>query len=116
MASVSPVRAYQAAGTSPGTSPAPLPRVASSTTCSAWPATCWPWFLATLAWCARHWPDAGHLATAGFVAAALVLAGVLTLSPESRLGGVSQRVIEASVLVWALLCGVYLRRRAAAGA
>lgn len=70
-----------------------------------------PLSLAALAWSARHWPDGGSLAAAGFVAAILALLGLLLLSPESRYVGVSQRILELSVLVWIVMCGWYIMVR-----
>lgn len=71
-----------------------------------------PLFLFALAWQARRWPGATHLSVLGFTTAALALAGLLTLSPKSPFAGVSQRVIEAAVLAWVVVCGAYLRSRA----
>lgn len=70
-----------------------------------------PLFLAALARSARRWPAGAHLGVAGFIAAALSLLGLLALSPESPYAGWSQRLIEASVLLWVLMCGWYLRAR-----
>lgn len=70
-----------------------------------------PAFLFAFARAARAWPGAGHLVIAGYVAAALSLIGVLTLSPASPAVGLSQRLLEASVLGWVALCGVYIARR-----
>lgn len=75
-----------------------------------------PLFMYALAWQARRWPGATHLAALGFVAAALVLVGLLTLSPKSAFAGSSQRLIEVAVLSWVVVCGVYLRSRAAPAA
>jgi hypothetical protein len=38
------------------------------------------------------------------------LVGLLTLTPESPWAGLSQRAIEAAVLLWFSLLGVYLAR------
>jgi len=70
-----------------------------------------PLALLALALAARRWPNGGHLVACGFVAAALALLGLLTLSPKSPYVGLSQRVIEASVLSWAVLCGAYVQAR-----
>jgi Protein of unknown function (DUF998) len=70
-----------------------------------------PLFLAALASSARRWPGGGYLVVAGFVAAGLSLLGMLSLSPNSPYVGWSQRLIEASVLLWVLLCAWYLWRR-----
>lgn len=60
---------------------------------------------------ARGWPGAGALALAGYGASALALVGLLTLSPTSPMAGLSQRLLEAAVLGWSALCGVYLARQ-----
>lgn len=70
-----------------------------------------PLFLFTFAREARAWPGAGGLVIAGYVAAALALLSLVTLSPGSPTVGLSQRVLEASVLIWVALCGRYLARR-----
>jgi len=70
-----------------------------------------PLSLAALAWSARDWPDGGSLAAAGFVAAILTLLGLLLLSPESHYVGLSQRILELSVLVWIVMCGWYIMAR-----
>lgn len=67
--------------------------------------------LAALAWSARHWPGGGRLAAAGFVAATLALLGLLLLSPEYPYVGLSQRILELSVLVWIVMCGRYIMVR-----
>jgi hypothetical membrane protein len=72
-----------------------------------------PAFLLTLARATRAWPNAERLSTAGYVAAALALVGLLTLSPASPFVGVSQRLLEIAVLAWAVYCGVYLHRKTA---
>ncbi len=66
-----------------------------------------PGFLFCFARAAREWPDAGFLTLAGYVASVLALVGLLTISPASPLVGLSQRLLEASVLVWVALCGRY---------
>ena len=58
---------------------------------------------------ARDWPDSGRLSLLVTVCAAVALAGVLTMSPESPLVGVSQRLIEGGVWLWVLACAVYIR-------
>lgn len=75
-----------------------------------------PLSIYALAWQARRWPGARLLAGLGFVAAALVLVGLLTLSPKSPFAGTSQRVIEVAVLSWVVMCGLYLRSRASRAA
>ena len=73
-----------------------------------------PAFLLTLARAALAWPGAAKLVVAGYVAAAVALAGLLTLSPSSDLVGVSQRALEVAVLGWVVMLGFYLWRRSAA--
>lgn len=75
-----------------------------------------PAFLFALAREARSWPGAASLVVVGYVAAGLALLGVLTLSPSSPTVGLSQRLLEVSVLVWSALCGNYLAKRSASGA
>jgi hypothetical protein len=70
-----------------------------------------PGFLAALSLAARRWTGSGWLGAAGSGMALTALAGLLTLSPELSTVGASQRLIEASVVGWACLCGVYLVRR-----
>lgn len=70
-----------------------------------------PAFLLSLAWSARRWPGGVHLAYLGVLAAVLALGGLMTLSPRSPYAGLSQRVIEASVLLWVVACGAYVRSR-----
>jgi Protein of unknown function (DUF998) len=72
-----------------------------------------PAILFALARAARTWPAAGHLVVAGYLASALALLGLLTLSPSSPAAGLSQRLLEASVLGWVAMCGHYLGRRPA---
>lgn len=67
-----------------------------------------PAFLFCLARAARSWPGAGILAVAGYVASVLALFALLTLSPSSPTAGLSQRLLEASVLAWVALCGRYV--------
>jgi hypothetical protein len=73
-----------------------------------------PAFLSSLAWSARRWPGGAHLAALGVVAALLALGGLMTLSPKSPYAGLSQRMVEASVLLWVVLCGAHVRSRNAA--
>ncbi len=68
-----------------------------------------PFFLFAFSWQARRWPGGAQLAAVGFLAAALSLVGLLTLSPKSPYVGLSQRAIEASVLLWVVICGIYIR-------
>jgi hypothetical protein len=67
-----------------------------------------PAFLGIFAVQSRAWPAAGRLAVIGFIAAAVALLGLLTLSPTSPYVGISQRGIEAAVLGWVVACGWYL--------
>ena len=69
-----------------------------------------PAFLFTLAREARAWPGAAGLVVSGYAAAVLALVGLLTLSHTSPLLGLSQRLLEASVLGWSALCGRYIAR------
>jgi hypothetical protein len=69
-----------------------------------------PAFLFSFARAARHWPRASHLVVAGYVAAALALLGLVTLSPAAATVGLSQRLLEGAVLGWVVLCGVHLAR------
>lgn len=72
-----------------------------------------PAFMLSLARASRVWPGADHLVAAGYAASGLALLGLLTLSPESTLAGLSQRIIEFAVLAWAVLCGRYLAKHGA---
>jgi len=75
-----------------------------------------PAFLFTLARAARAWPGAKSLVAVGYLASALALVGLLTLSPSSPAAGLSQRLLEAAVLGWVALCGLHLAKRAGRGA
>lgn len=57
---------------------------------------------------ARSWPGGQWLAPLAFIAAAVTLIGLMSLSPKSPWVGLSQRMIEASVLTWVVCCGFYL--------
>lgn len=70
-----------------------------------------PAFLGIFALQSRTWPAAATLSFIGFIAAAVALAGLLTLAPTSPYVGISQRAIEASVLGWVVACGWYVRAR-----
>jgi hypothetical protein len=72
-----------------------------------------PAFLLVLGLAARAWPDARWLARLSFALALCALAGLLTLSPTSPAAGLSQRVLEVSVLGWVVACSVFLARRRA---
>jgi hypothetical protein len=71
-----------------------------------------PLFLAALGAGLRRWHRG--LSAFAFVAAACSLVGLLGLSPSSPYAGLSQRLLEASVLGWSLNCGWMLRRPAPA--
>ena len=73
-----------------------------------------PAFLGIFAHRSRSWPAATSLSVLGFGAAAVALAGVLTLSLASPYVGISQRAIEVSVLGWVVACGWYVRARSRA--
>lgn len=66
-----------------------------------------PGFLLLFASAAKRWPEASHLVLGGYVASFLSLVGLLTLSESSPVAGLSQRLIEGSVLGWVALCGRY---------
>ena len=66
-----------------------------------------PAFLLAMASAVRHWPDASALVAFGRLAAAAALFGLLTLSPSSPFAGLSQRLLEMSVLGWAVGLGCY---------
>lgn len=70
-----------------------------------------PVFLFILARATREWPGARALSSAGYVASALALLGLLTLSPDSDVVGLSQRTIEFAVLGWISLLGIYLSKQ-----
>jgi len=81
---------------------APLSLLALGWRARKWPGEAWP---------GGAWPGGGQLAAIGMLSAALSLVGLLTLSPKSPYVGLSQRVIEASVLLWVVMCGIYIRSR-----
>ena len=70
-----------------------------------------PVFLFTLAHAARSWPGATRLTAAGYVASAVALVGLLTLSPSSGAVGLSQRALELAVLGWVAMLGIYVAKR-----
>lgn len=74
-----------------------------------------PAFLFALARAARNWPAARSLVVVGYVGSAMALIGLATLSPSSPAAGLSQRMIEGAVLGWAVVCGLYLAKRAPDG-
>lgn len=69
-----------------------------------------PLLLLAMAREARRWKGAQRLVLPGYFAALLAFVGLLTLTPESPWAGLSQRAIEAAVLSWFSLLGVYLAR------
>ena len=72
-----------------------------------------PLSLFALGWSARNWPGGTHLTALAFVAAVITLAGLLALDPGFPYVGVVQRVIEASVLLWVIICAWYVNSRIA---
>lgn len=70
-----------------------------------------PLVLLLLGLAARKWPNARAVAIWAYIAAGAALLGWLTLSPDSPFVGVSQRVLEASVLSWVVVCALYLGRQ-----
>lgn len=70
-----------------------------------------PAFLFTLARAARSWPGATHLTAAGYVASAVALVALLTLSPSAGAVGVSQRALELAVLGWVAMLGIYVAKQ-----
>lgn len=68
-----------------------------------------PFSLLALCLATRRWNDAGRLTIWAAVASVVSLVGLLTLSPESPWVGISQRLIEASMLGWIVLCGLQAR-------
>ena len=75
-----------------------------------------PLALIALGWQARSWPNATHLSILGFVGGSLALLGLLLLSPTFKYVGVAQRIIEGSMLVWIVACGLYIKGRSATNA
>lgn len=67
-----------------------------------------PLTLLVLGLAARKWPNAHWLSVLGFVAAGGSLIGLVTMAPDSPYVGVSQRVLETSVMGWVVACGIYL--------
>lgn len=70
-----------------------------------------PGFLFALAFAGRNWPGASSLVAAGYTASGIALIGLLTLSPSSDVVGLSQRVLEAAVLGWVVMLGLYSARQ-----
>ncbi len=67
-----------------------------------------PLMLLLLGLAVRKWPKAGWLFMVGIIGAIGSFAGLMTFDPESPFVGLSQRVIEASVIGWIVACGLYL--------
>jgi Protein of unknown function (DUF998) len=65
--------------------------------------------LVALGLSARKWPGGEYLTWSAYVAAALALFGMMTLSPKSPYAGLSQRLIEGAVLIWVVMCAWYVR-------
>jgi hypothetical protein len=70
-----------------------------------------PAFLLAFALRSRSWPASAALPVLAYIAAAISLLGLLSLSPTSSHVGISQRAVEASVLSWVIACGWYIRTR-----
>ena len=70
-----------------------------------------PAFLFTLARQARAWPAARAVVFSGYVSSGLALIGLIMLDPSSPVAGLGQRLLEAAVLTWAVVCGHYISRR-----
>ena len=75
-----------------------------------------PMFLFALARATRSWPGAARLAVTGYIASAVALVALLTLSPSSDFAGLSQRALELAVLGWVSLLGIYLAKQSKAAA
>ena len=72
-----------------------------------------PLFLALLGWSARRWPGGTHLVAPAVGAAVVTFLCLLGLDPAFAYVGVVQRVLDASVSLWVLLCAGYIRTRGA---
>jgi hypothetical membrane protein len=59
---------------------------------------------------ARKWPKAGALPPVAFSACPVALLGMLLMSPDFEFVGLAQRALEGSVLVWVIVCCLYLLR------
>jgi hypothetical membrane protein len=70
-----------------------------------------PLTLLLLGLAARTWTGGAALSIFAYVAATVLLCAWLTLSPDSPYVGISQRVLEASMLSWVVACGLYLGRQ-----
>jgi hypothetical protein len=69
-----------------------------------------PLTLLLLGLAARKWPGAGLVSILGFIGAPVAFVALGSMAPESAYLGLSQRVLEASVLSWVVACGFYLGR------
>lgn len=70
-----------------------------------------PAFMVSLGVAARRWPNAAAVSLVAFAAATTSLAALaLMLSPDFAYPGAAQRLLEAGVLSWILVCSFYLRR------
>jgi hypothetical membrane protein len=63
---------------------------------------------------ARHWPGARHLSALGLGGGGVTLVAFLFLSPAFPYVGVAQRVMEACLLLWSVVCALYLKPSAGA--
>lgn len=70
-----------------------------------------PLTLTLLTIAVRKWPKAGWLFVLGLLATIGSFLGLVTMAPDSPLVGVSQRVLETSVVGWVAACGLYLGLR-----
>lgn len=70
-----------------------------------------PLSLGLLGASAKTWNKGKTLSLLGSVGAVTSLIGLLTLTPESPYVGVSQRMLEASLLAWIVACGIYVRKQ-----
>jgi hypothetical protein len=59
---------------------------------------------------ARKWPHGNHLAVLGFIGSALSLLGLLGILSEFSYVGLAQRILEASVLTWIIVCAFYINK------
>ncbi|SEU29505.1 Protein of unknown function [Stigmatella erecta] len=64
---------------------------------------------------ARSWSGARHLSALGVGCGGISLVALLLLSPSFPYVGAAQRVLEACVLLWIVVCAFYLKRSARAG-
>jgi hypothetical protein len=69
-----------------------------------------PLTLFFLGYAARQWRKAAWLSVLAFIGAAGALVGLVTLDASSAHAGLSQRMLEASVMGWVAACGLYLGR------